>query len=25
MAYCRKAADYLGYKFNLVINTFKLL
>ncbi len=25
MAYCRKAADYLGYKFNLIINTFKLL
>jgi len=25
MTYCRKAADYLGYKFNLVINTFKLL
>ncbi len=25
MAYCRKAAAYLGYKFNLVINTFKLL
>jgi len=25
MVYCRKAADYLGYKFNLVINAFKLL
>ena len=25
MAYCRKAADCLGYKFNLMINTFKLL
>lgn len=25
MSYCRKAADYLGYKFNLVINNFKLL
>ncbi|OQX71706.1 hypothetical protein B6D52_00295 [Candidatus Parcubacteria bacterium 4484_255] len=25
MTYCRKAADYLGYNFNLVINTFKLL
>lgn len=25
MAYCRQAADYLGYKFNLVINNFKLL
>lgn len=25
MAYCRIAADYLGYKFNLVINDFKLL
>jgi len=25
MIYCRKAADYLGYKFNLIINNFKLL
>ncbi|MCH7758815.1 phosphohydrolase [Patescibacteria group bacterium] len=25
MAYCRRAAAYLGYKFNLVINNFKLL
>jgi len=25
MAYCRRAADYLGYKFNLIINNFKLL
>lgn len=25
MAYCRKAAEYLGYKFGLVINHFKLL
>ena len=25
MAYCRKAAEYLGYKFCLVINNFKLL
>lgn len=25
MAYCRKAATYLGYKFNLMINNFKLL
>lgn len=25
MAYCRQAADYLGYKFNLIINNFKLL
>jgi len=25
MAYCRKAADYLGFKFNLIINNFKLL
>ncbi|MDO8443057.1 MAG: HD domain-containing protein [bacterium] len=25
MAYCRKAAEYLGYKFCLVINSFKLL
>jgi len=25
MAYCRQAADYLGYKFSLVINNFKLL
>ncbi|MBI2624975.1 MAG: HD domain-containing protein [Candidatus Nealsonbacteria bacterium] len=25
MVYCRKAAEYLGYKFGLVINNFKLL
>lgn len=25
MAYCRQAADYLGYQFNLIINNFKLL
>ena len=25
MAYCREAARYLGYKFGLVINNFKLL
>jgi len=25
MIYCRKAAEYLGYKFGLVINNFKLL
>lgn len=25
MAYCRRAAAFLGYKFNLVINNFKLL
>ncbi len=25
MAYCRKAAQYLGYKFQLYINKFKLL
>lgn len=25
MIFCRKAADYLGYKFGLVINNFKLL
>jgi len=25
MVYCRKAAKYLGYKFGLVINDFKLL
>lgn len=25
MTYCRKAADYLGYKFSIVINKFKLL
>jgi len=25
MAYCRKAARYLGYEFGLVINNFKLL
>ncbi len=25
MIYCRKAADYLGYKFGLKINNFKLL
>ncbi len=25
MAYCRRAADYFGYKFSLVINNFKLL
>ena len=25
MAYCRQAANYLGYKFHLVINNFKLL
>jgi hypothetical protein len=25
MVYCRKAAEYLGYQFNLVINNFKLL
>ena len=25
MNYCRVAAEYLGYKFNLVINDFKLL
>lgn len=25
MIYCRKAASYLGYKFGLVINNFKLL
>ncbi|MCD6470929.1 HD domain-containing protein [bacterium] len=25
MIYCRKAAEYLGYKFALVINNFKLL
>ncbi|MDI6591961.1 MAG: hypothetical protein QME61_03455 [Patescibacteria group bacterium] len=25
MVYCRKAAKYLGYKFGLVINNFKLL
>lgn len=25
MVYCRKAADYLGYKFGLKINNFKLL
>ncbi|MDD2646604.1 MAG: HD domain-containing protein [Patescibacteria group bacterium] len=25
MTYCRTAADYLGYKFNLVINNIKLL
>lgn len=24
MVYCRKAAEYLGYKFGLVINNFKL-
>lgn len=25
MAYCRKAAHYLGFKFSLIINNFKLL
>ncbi len=25
MSYCRQAADYLGYKFNLMVNNFKLL
>ncbi|MDA2935878.1 phosphohydrolase [Patescibacteria group bacterium AH-259-L05] len=25
MSYCRAAADYLGYKFSIVINSFKLL
>ena len=25
MAYCRQAANYLGYKFSLIINNFKLL
>jgi len=25
MIYCRKAAKFLGYKFGLVINNFKLL
>jgi hypothetical protein len=25
MIYCRKAAQYLGYKFSLIINNFKLL
>ncbi len=25
MVFCRKAAEYLGYKFGLVINNFKLL
>ena len=25
MAYCREAASYLGYKFTLIINNFKLL
>ncbi len=25
MTYCRKAAEFLGYKFGLVINNFKLL
>ncbi len=25
MVYCREAAEYLGYKFGLVINNFKLL
>lgn len=25
MAYCREAAKFLGYKFNLVINNFRLL
>jgi len=25
MVYCRKAAEFLGYKFGLVINNFKLL
>ncbi len=25
MIYCRKAADFLGYKFGIVINNFKLL
>ncbi|MCF7906769.1 HD domain-containing protein [Patescibacteria group bacterium] len=25
MAYCRKAAEYLGYKFGLIVNGFKLL
>ncbi len=25
MTYCRQAANYLGYKFHLVINNFKLL
>ena len=25
MIYCRKAANFLGYKFGLVINNFKLL
>jgi len=25
MTYCRQAADFLGYKFNLIINNFKLL
>jgi hypothetical protein len=25
MAYCRKAAEYLGYKFGLTVNGFKLL
>lgn len=25
MIYCRKAAQYLGYKFGLIINNFKLL
>lgn len=25
MTYCREAAEYLGYKFGLVINNFKLL
>jgi len=25
MVYCRKAAKFLGYKFGLIINNFKLL
>lgn len=25
MSYCRQAADYLGYRFHLIINDFKLL
>ena len=25
MVYCRQAAKYLGYKFHLIINRFKLL
>jgi len=25
MIYCRKAAEFLGYKFGLIINNFKLL